>query len=80
MKGICGTCACEAEATFENEGYSDCCNDRIEYGLEAEQTVARANCKHTFVTHERNGYDSRGEQVFAGESTCSKCGEFNYNS
>jgi hypothetical protein len=39
--GICGTCACEAHATPENEGYSDCCNDRIEYGDEAIETVRR---------------------------------------
>ena len=41
MNGICGTCGREAEATESNEGYSDCCNDRIEYGLEASETVAR---------------------------------------
>jgi hypothetical protein len=46
MEGVCGTCAQPAQATAENEGYSYCCNDRIEYGAEAEQTVARANCKH----------------------------------
>lgn len=31
MDGWCGTCGEEARATAENEGYSDCCNDRIEY-------------------------------------------------
>lgn len=41
MNGICGTCGREAEATSSNEGYSDCCNDRIEYGMEAAETVAR---------------------------------------
>lgn len=48
-KGVCGTCARPAEATFSNQGYSDCCNDRIEYGAEAEQTVRRHNCDHTHV-------------------------------
>jgi hypothetical protein len=33
--GLCGTCCNPAAATFENEGYSSCCNDRIEYGGEA---------------------------------------------
>lgn len=47
MNGICGTCGREAEATSANEGYSDCCNDRIAYGDEAErilreQTVEKA--------------------------------------
>jgi hypothetical protein len=41
MNGICGTCGREAGATRSNEGYSDCCNDRIEYGLEASETLAR---------------------------------------
>ena len=41
MKGICGTCGGNAEATAENEGYSYCCNDRIEYGDEAAETVER---------------------------------------
>lgn len=48
--GICGTCAEPAEATGENEGYSYCCNDRIEYDDEARETVAREererNCTH----------------------------------
>lgn len=39
---ICGTCARHAEATSENEGYSDCCNDRIAYGEEAAEIVAKA--------------------------------------
>jgi hypothetical protein len=39
--GTCGTCARRAEATQSNEGYSDCCNDRIEYDLEASETRAR---------------------------------------
>jgi hypothetical protein len=37
--GICGTCAQPARATAENEGYSSCCNDRIEYFEEAQDTV-----------------------------------------
>lgn len=77
--GICGTCAEPATATYENEGYSGCCNDRIEYGSEALDTVRRANCQHTFVTHERNGYNERGEQVFVDERTCSRCGEHSYS-
>lgn len=40
--GICGTCAQPAHATPENEGYSDCCNDRIEYGAEASDTARQA--------------------------------------
>lgn len=39
--GICGTCGEQAAATPENEGYSDCCLDRIEYGMEAAETVQR---------------------------------------
>ena len=27
---ICTNCGQPAEYTYENEGYSDCCNDRIE--------------------------------------------------
>jgi hypothetical protein len=34
-QGLCGTCVRPAHASRENEGYSDCCNDRIEYGDEA---------------------------------------------
>ena len=41
MTGTCGTCGRDAAATAENEGYSSCCNDRIEYGLEAEETRQR---------------------------------------
>jgi hypothetical protein len=41
MTGTCGTCGRDAEATGENEGYSYCCNDRIEYGIEAEETKER---------------------------------------
>jgi hypothetical protein len=41
MSGICGTCCSYAAATPENEGYSDCCNDRIEYGAEAIESVRR---------------------------------------
>ena len=41
MDGTCGTCGRDAIATPENEGYSDCCNDRIEYDEEAEQTKRR---------------------------------------
>ncbi len=37
MTGTCMTCGSDAEATAGNEGYSDCCNDRIAYGAEAEQ-------------------------------------------
>jgi len=36
---ICGTCGQDAEATSDNEGYSSCCNDRIEYGNEAAETL-----------------------------------------
>lgn len=55
--GICGTCANPANATCENEGYSSCCNDRIEYGLEASETVKQANCKHTRTHTVRDTYN-----------------------
>jgi hypothetical protein len=64
--GICGTCARPAEATAENEGYSYCCNDRIEYGAEAEATVARAKCEHEYTSH-REGQWRVDE--------CSKCSD-----
>lgn len=41
LTGTCGTCGRDATATAENEGYSSCCNDRIEYGDEAAETRAR---------------------------------------
>ena len=37
MNGICGTCGREARDTAENGGYSDCCNDRIEYNLSVSE-------------------------------------------
>lgn len=37
--GICGTCLSPAAATYENEGYSFCCNDRIEYDGEAAESI-----------------------------------------
>jgi len=46
MTGTCGTCGRDAEATAENEGYSDCCNDRIEYDEEAAATKARIREEH----------------------------------
>jgi hypothetical protein len=82
MNGICGTCAQPALATRENEGYSDCCNDRIEYGEEAVETVRRANCPHTntkpygegtnwltCITCEESFLESdRGKQMLAMDS------------
>lgn len=53
MIGTCGTCGRDAEATAENEGYSNCCNDRIEYGAEAEATKRRLTCKHEHVSPDR---------------------------
>lgn len=50
MNGVCGTCGCRAEATEENEGYSDCCNDRIEYGVEAAETKQRLADEETKET------------------------------
>ena len=35
----CGCCGQPATGTRENEGYSDCCNDRIVYGKEAIETL-----------------------------------------
>jgi len=67
MIGVCGTCARPAEATAENEGYSYCCNDRIEYGDEAAATVARANCEHDYTTTEES------DDFLVDE--CSKCGD-----
>jgi hypothetical protein len=40
MIGTCGTCGRDADSNASNQGYSDCCNDRIEYGDEAEATKA----------------------------------------
>lgn len=79
MIGVCGTCARPAEATAGNEGYSDCCNDRIEYGVEAAETVARANCDHAaagtkIVVEETCGFD----RVWTKTKTvvCAGCGEY----
>jgi hypothetical protein len=57
MQGICGTCAQPTEATSANEGYSDCCNDRIEYGDEAAQTVKQSKCQHIHTTPETDSFD-----------------------
>ena len=78
MIGICGTCASPAEATAENEGYSDCCNDRIEYGAEAERTVARAKCEHEYVRRPMVGRSWNGSEWVSDkwvEDRCDKCGD-----
>jgi endogenous inhibitor of DNA gyrase (YacG/DUF329 family) len=41
FSGTCGTCGRDAVANAENQGYSGCCNDRIEYGDEALETKKR---------------------------------------
>lgn len=75
--GICGTCCQPANATSENEGYSDCCNDRIEYGQEAMESAVRLGCEHTLTVVERgvafglNGARSRYE-----DHVCAYCGEY----
>lgn len=75
LTGICGTCACPAEATAENEGYSSCCNDRIEYGEEAAETVRRANCAHTTTRVETGtAYGFNGHTSRYSEVVCAHCG------
>jgi hypothetical protein len=77
-QGICGTCASPATATAENEGYSYCCNDRIEYGEEAAQTVARANCEHDYKRIAETGRSWNGERWIADRwqaDRCTKCGD-----
>lgn len=71
-----GTCGQDARATAENQGYSDCCNDRIEYGDEAAQTRRRTACSHEVVetvTVQVAGFDGRWRTVT--ETQCSCCGE-----
>lgn len=45
-QGICGTCLRPATATFENEGYSSCCNDRIAYDDEAADLLREAKAEN----------------------------------
>lgn len=82
--GICGTCAEPATATAENEGYSYCCNDRIEYGAEALETYAQANCSHE-VTKIETGRDYVAQGSFANPTfkwittrqvVCAHCGQY----
>lgn len=71
LTGTCGTCGRDATATAENEGYSSCCNDRIEYGEEAAETRAR-------VAREDAGeYQcwNCGNWQAAQHDHCLKCGE-----
>lgn len=75
--GICGTCARPANATAENQGYSNCCNDRIEYGDEARETVAVANCDHSTTKVESVevcGFDRKWRTV--SETVCASCGTY----
>lgn len=82
MIGICGTCAEPAEATAENEGYSYCCNDRIEYGDEAAATVRRANCEHEYERTGERGQSWNGTQWVRDTWVvvrCTKCGDESYD-
>lgn len=65
MTGTCGTCGRDAEATPSNEGYSDCCNDRIAYDAEAIEI------KMWFELIDR-GWHWRpdGKSMFEPEVTC----------
>ena len=71
LTGTCGTCGRDATATADNEGYSSCCNDRIEYGDEAEETKQRV------AREEAGEYQcwECGEWQPAGNTNCTKCGE-----
>lgn len=72
--GICGTCARAAEATPGNEGYSDCCRDRIEYDAEARQTLTaelaeRDDARLVNIFHSWSTDAVKHQEVFLYETT-----------
>lgn len=78
MIGTCGTCGRDAEATQDNEGYSYCCNDRIEYGEEAAETKARIACEtkgHVMSAPMQMGaYGFNGTHTTYTAKLCVNCG------
>jgi hypothetical protein len=77
-EGMCGTCCRRARHTPENEGYSDCCDDRIEYGSEARSSWEawedeRALAEHDCADH-AVPYASAGALGHGWE--CGRCGAF----